>query len=125
MNRETHWREMTSHGWEFAHPKSAHFGLGTGMLDQNGVEIYEGDILEYRLEHPDDEWHTRRMVVCFGRYPQPNTDGDGLGFYVRHIPAGRIQFWRQDFIFWADRSRVIGNVHENPELMEEVADDGE
>lgn len=125
MNRETHWREMTSHGWEFAHPKSAHFGLGTGMLDQNGVEIYEGDILECRLEHPDDEWHTRRMVVRFGRYGPMWSDGDLLGFYVEHVGDANARFWRKDFIYWADRSRVIGNIHENPELVEGGADDGE
>lgn len=121
MNRETHWREMTSHGWEFAHPKSAHFGLGTGMLDQNGVEIYEGDILQ------SEEFRAKgfRMIVRFGRYWQPNSDGDGLGFYVDHVEEENVRYWRRDFIFWADRSRVIGNVHENPELMETEGDDGE
>ena len=24
--RTVNWREMTSHGWEVEHPKSAHFG---------------------------------------------------------------------------------------------------
>lgn len=118
--RTVNWREMTSHGWEVEHPKSAHFWLGTGMKDQNGVEIFEGDILQNRGATGRDF----RMVVCFGRYPQPNTDGDGLGFYVRHSKA-RNRIWRQDFIYWADRSRVIGNIHENPELMEEADDGGD
>ena len=121
MNRETHWREMTSHGWEFEHPKSAHFGLGTGMLDQNGVEIYEGDVLTSDFPRGKPV----RMAVCFGRWTQPNVDGDMLGFFVSFIPETENRYWRQDIIFWADRSRVIGNVHENPELTEEVADDGE
>ena len=119
MTRETHWREMTSHGWEFAHPKSAHFGLGTGMLDQNGVEIYEGDILQC----PGFGELFNRMVVRFGRYGPMWSDGDLLGFYVEHVGDANARFWRKDFIYWADRSRVIGNIHENPELMGEV-DDG-
>ena len=119
--RTVNWREMTSHGWEVEHPKSAHFGLGTGMKDQTGVEIFEGDILtsEFLPGRPF------RMEVCFGRYTQPNVDGDALGFFVSFIPETENQYWRQDFIYWADRSRVIGNVHENPELVEGGADDGE
>lgn len=65
-----------------------------------------------------------RMVVRFGRYGPIWSDGDLLGFYVDHIGNASARYWRKDFIFWADRSRVIGNVHENPELMEEVEDDG-
>lgn len=118
--RTVNWREMTLNGWEVHGPRGSHFGLGTGMKDQNGVEIFEGDILQNRGATGRDF----RMVVCFGRYPQPNTDGDGLGFYVDHVGKENARYWRRDFIFWADRSRVIGNVHENPELMEE-ADDGE
>lgn len=119
--RTVNWREMTSHGWEVEHPKSAHFGLGTGMKDQAGVEIFEGDILQTGVRRGK----VYRMVVRFGRYEQPNSDGDGLGFYVDHVGKENARYWRRDFIFWADRSRVIGNVHENPELMEGGADDGE
>ena len=121
MNRETHWREMASHGWEFAHPKSAFFGLGTGMKDQAGVEIFEGDILQC----PGFGELFNRMVVRFGRYGPMGSDGDLLGFYVEFVgDAHEPRFWRKDFIFWADRSRVIGNVYENPELVEGGADDG-
>ena len=113
--RTVNWREMTSHGWEVEHPKSAHFGLGTGMKDQAGVEIFEGDILQEGVRRGK----VYRMVVRFGRYEQPNSDGDGLGFYVDHVGKGNARYWRRDFIFWADRSRIIGNIYQNPELLEE------
>lgn len=118
--RNVNWREMTLNGWEVHGPRGSHFGLGTGMKDQAGAEIFEGDI----LQAGGSGRRRYRMVVRFGRYGQPNGDGDGLGFYVVHAGKENARYWRQDFIYWADRSRVIGNVHENPELMEEVADDG-
>ena len=113
--RTVNWREKTSHGWEVEHPKSAHFGLGTGMKDQAGVEIFEGDILQIGVSRGK----VYRMVVRFGRHEQPNSDGDGLGFYVDHVGKENARYWRRDFIFWADQSRIIGNIYQNPELMEE------
>ena len=80
--RTVNWREMTSHGWEVEHPKSAHFGLGTGMKDQAGMEIFEGDILQAGVRRG----RVFRMVVRFGRHEQPNSDGDGQ-FFLSFIAA--------------------------------------
>ena len=66
----------------------------TGLTDKNGAEIFEGDILQVRL---NDEWHSERDPVemyagCW----------HWRGYTVNSV---------------AHESEVIGNIHENPELL--------
>ncbi len=92
----------------------------TGILDKNGQEIFEGDILEIQ---------GIRMVVKFGSYEyiessknNGHTLGvvyDGLGFYVECINAAdpdRISPFEPETL---KESAVIGNVYENKELLED------
>lgn len=68
----------------------------TGLKDVNGNEIYEGDILENRKY---------RSIVKFAN-----------GKFLADV-FGTIS--RFDLIGETHDSKVIGNVHENPELLEE------
>lgn len=80
----------------------------TGLVDKKGVEIFEGDII---ANGPD--------VMCMKRH---NT----LGFYVER--KGKVDFiadcavleeFEEDAKEIADSLEIIGNIYENPELLEE------
>lgn len=86
-------------------PKS--FGQYTGMKDAKGKEIYEGDILLYRLpENMIALNNSDKSVVFYGH---------GM-FLVSH---GKIEFSVNKVLgVHGDDAVVIGNVHDNPELLE-------
>ena len=70
----------------------------TGLLDKQGVEIYEGDVIE------DMENKEYRYVVEF----------IGGGFHLKDFPADEYSFEYE-----TGQSEVIGNIYENPELIED------
>lgn len=81
----------------------------TGLKDSNGIEIYEGDIVE-SFVHPDIPLH--HIIEWSDKYS---------GWFARNTTAknehdGSIQ------LFVHERNckfTVIGNIHENPELLED------
>lgn len=82
----------------------------TGLLDKNGKEIYEGDIIK-RIKKEPSKFH-------FEIYdPNPTVSEifyDKAGFFVKGIKG-------MDFYLGAvhEKVEVIGNIYENPELLEE------
>lgn len=88
-------------GWFFSNTKGLSVQQYTGLKDRNGVEIYEGDILEaYGFLMYVVKWCD---VYCQYTY---STITDQEGMYT--LTVGEV---RKD-------SAVIGNIYENPELLQ-------
>lgn len=87
----------------------------TGLLDKNGVEIYEGDVL--RLAKPRSPYHKENQIleVVFGerkRYNNETIPHEGfVGFsFISHTKG-------LGTVFDESEIEVIGNIYEHKHLI--------
>ena len=73
----------------------------TGLRDRNGVEIYEGDII-HNSNFTDECNHVVDMFEDLGCWFMTDTK----------------EGYAEPLNEWLDSSVVIGNIHQNPELLE-------
>lgn len=82
----------------------------TGLKDKNGVEIYEGDIIEDGYLNPlTGEFLSRKYVIEYDK-------GSFRGKLIGHTPYG-------DTFLSFIKGEVIGNIYEDKHLLEEVANE--
>ena len=95
-----------SFGEILEHPERYEVEQYTGLKDKNGKEIYEGDIVKAR-------WY-RAKNARFDTKGEIRYD-DGW-FYIHDDPDGQDRLGAP--IHNCYSIEVIGNIHENPELLE-------
>jgi uncharacterized phage protein (TIGR01671 family) len=87
----------------------------TGLKDKNGRLIYEGDIVECFYDHFDGNFTEKKVtgVVKWGVGEwsvQNEKKGDWYYLSYANYDEKHLQ---------SDSVKVIGNIHENPELLED------
>lgn len=92
-------------------------GQFTGLVDRNGNRIFEGDIILFEDESPSNyEYHDCTEMRCG---EMKFADGQ---FYL----TNRIAVEMGDLIYDEKLDGVIvGNIHDNPELLERSNENGE
>ena len=91
----------------------------TGLKDKNCKEIYEGDVLKETNDYDGgEEPSVRYYLVKFGFYDFTTYNEDqGYGYYLVRI--GKYPDEGQG-IYEGEMLEVVGNLHENPELIKGV-----
>lgn len=85
-----------------------HLMQSTGLKDKNGKEIFEGDVVRQVRTQPTTENETITGVV---------TMIEGTWLIMNDCEQLASKLWSE-----TDENEIIGNIYENPELLE-VAED--
>ena len=118
MSREIKFRAFDSiskklHTWDvismmplpqFIHLEHYTLEQFTGLKDKNGVDIYEGDILEHTVKH----YHKRAGQVFKNKVEYYN--GNICGWRIRNKSFHKKL--TENWLF-NQEAEVIGNIHEN------------
>ena len=81
----------------------------TGMPDKNSNVAYEHDIIETPVGNAKIIWNCS---------PSPTDNHINVGFEVVFLDATANDSYRHDLGYWIGKSKVIGNIFDNPELLE-------
>lgn len=98
-----------SFDWCYVDPDTV--GQFTGMRDKNEVKIFEGDIVRVCDEDEDDiDIGVVKYIEAYGKYVVVYSQESGNWFDFEDTDGGFMA---------ADCSEVIGNIYDNPDLLNE------
>lgn len=80
----------------------------TGLFDRNGQEIFEGDIVTDGDVISDIKYHQTLGFYMIGKY----------GFSVPFGQGVDVEYFEEFAVHVSKTFEVIGNIYENPELLE-------
>ena len=94
------WNEeyFNAEWWAMVDPETV--GQYTGLKDKNGTKIFEGDITDHTAHETTVKWVWDKHYICFR-----GEELDGTTRYYFGIDTPNLE--------------VIGNIHDNPELVKE------
>lgn len=81
----------------------------TGIPDKNSKVAYEHDIIETPVGNAKIIWNCS---------PSPTDKHINVGFEVVFLNATANDSYRHDLGYWIGKSNIIGNIFDNPELLE-------
>lgn len=81
----------------------------TGMPDKNSKVAYEHDIIKTPVGNAKIIWSCS---------PSPTDNHINVGFEIVFLDATANDNYRHDLGYWIGKSEVIGNIFDNPELLE-------
>lgn len=87
-------------------------GMYTTLPDRNGRKVFEGDICRF---YSDEEYSDYEVF-----FTNNASDCQAVGFYVRQLDSGATDTFDS---FFASNCEVIGNIHDNPELVHRKEDE--
>lgn len=89
----------------------------TGLLDKNGREIYEGDILAYKYKNGFGMMCDTGIV----KYNAPSFylhgKSDRKNLYRHDYRDGCLEIWQEKLGRTQYESEIIGNIYQNPKLL--------
>lgn len=94
-------------------------GQYTGLTDKNGKKIFEGDIIEYQNDNEDCPFPNKDTKKRIGRV----FFQDWRASFALAEGRNGSDMVNQDLYYYVrggNRTEVIGNIFDNPELLEEA-----